>query len=110
MASPPSGQSCANCNFYIGGTCHEDSARAGAPGTPRWATVDSGEWCAFWNVWPGRAGISGGAIGSGQAAPTGGADGDYYVKYTVLNIYWVTDVKIYQRQLGNWVVIQQAFP
>jgi hypothetical protein len=101
----PAGQSCANCVFYIATNCHRP-----VPGTQgaSWPVCEPTDWCSFWNIWPsgpGNSSVAGAAISSGTAAPAGGADGDYYVKYT-LALGAISALSIYQRQAGNWVVIQ----
>jgi hypothetical protein len=50
MASPPAGQSCATCAFYINGTCREASPQQTSPDAPRWPTVAPSEWCGQWKA------------------------------------------------------------
>jgi hypothetical protein len=105
----PAGQSCANCAFFVSGECRRESplyVRTGDFTISRWSTVEAGEWCSFWNVWPEGGGMIGTNISSGTAAPTGGVDGDFYVKYTFdgTNTY-ITALSIYQKQAGTWNVI-----
>jgi hypothetical protein len=107
--TPPVGQSCNNCSFYIDGDCHRILPVMLAGSSARWPSCEPTQWCPFWNIWPSNSGNSsvvGAAISSGQVATAGGADGDYYVKYTADPVVGITALSIYQRQAGNWVVIQ----
>jgi hypothetical protein len=110
MASNPTGQSCANCSFYIESTC-----RAATPnphgGQPMWGSPDPDDWCTHWNIWLG-SGTSAPAppapaIYYGQAIPSGSLanNGDFYVQYTFITISagrYINYLVIWQKQNGGW--------
>jgi len=120
MATNPAGQSCNNCSFYIGNNC-KAIVPSQAGSAPIWASPPPDDWCRFWNVWP-QTGTSPApapappSVHWGQAAPSGGVDGDFWVQYTFIDvrsqgvfffltgartIYYDT-ITIFQRQNGGW--------
>lgn len=105
MATAPAGQSCGNCSFMINAECHAMVPR-GAQGGGGWPAVAADDWCGTWNVWPGASpGAVGSAITAGTAAPSGGSDGDFYVKYTSSMEGSINALDIFQKQSGNWVSV-----
>lgn len=110
MATNPDGQSCATCAFYITGECRASKPSA-AVDKNYYARPGPDSWCTTYNVWPGKTppAAVGAACTSGTAAPSGGTDGDFYVRYAVsapLPSGNIVALSIYQRQSGAWVVIQ----
>lgn len=74
-----------------------------------WPPVESTDWCGFWNCWPGRQVLSSSGISAGNnILPSGGNDGDFHIfyiaAYTAPNWY-LTALRIYQKQAGAWTVI-----
>lgn len=107
MATAPAGQSCGNCSFMINAECHAMVPR-GAQGGGGWPAVKDDDWCGTWNVWPGASpGAVGSSITAGTAAPSGGANGDFYVKYAFVpeSATTIDVLVVYQKQAGNWVSV-----
>jgi len=101
MANNPAGQSCATCAFYIGGTCRVSPPAQSLGAGNLWASTGPDDWCNVWNVWPAVPPTPAGAVcTAGTIAPSGGANGDFYVDYLAFN------GTILQKQTGVWVTIQ----
>ncbi len=110
MAANPTGQSCANCSFYIESNCKALVPNQ-AGGAPLWSSPDPDDWCRFWNVWPqtGNPAPAGPppVIRSGSQVPSGGNEGDFYVQY-VLSGSVIVFLQIWQCITpNNWSVTAQ---
>jgi hypothetical protein len=83
MATVPEGQSCGNCDFWIEGTCRRQIASTypGGSDASRWTSCPATGWCPWWNIWPSGASPRIGSYWSyGEDDPSGGNDGDWYIK------------------------------
>lgn len=79
MASPPDGQSCATCQFWISHECRRtlpgtDGDVSSTIGSARlWRICEPTYWCAFWNVPVSTVGPQGPAGPTGPQGPEGPA-------------------------------------
>jgi hypothetical protein len=99
--------SCANCSFYVSGTCRIDPPNVLNGVDYAWPRCQPTDWCASWNVWPGNpppTGLSS-ICTSGTAVPSGGNNGDFYVLYRFKTAGLLDICQVYQKQSGTWVVI-----
>jgi hypothetical protein len=119
----PSGQSCANCDYYV--TPQGECCRYGPTdisGIGPWPVVDKNDWCPLWNVTPASLIVAGpqgdvgpmgpqgpgGPVGASGAdaphwnasvsgaLPSGGNNGDFWIRQDSGTI------TLYLKQNGTW--------
>jgi hypothetical protein len=92
---------CGNCAFYTGGECHAVPPTVSHGDIKNWSRVDATDWCGHWATGVGYAGTS--TLTWGTADPSGGNNGDYYLKN--MNYLQQQIVRVYQNTSGTWTQI-----